>query len=82
MNTTRRTFIRHVPLAVAAALPSIAAAETSADGELLELMERHRVTLGICQALANKAASVMRRLSVRRTLKLKGSSTKPTSLVL
>jgi hypothetical protein len=58
MKTTRRTFIRHVPVAVAAALPGIAAAETPVNGELLELMARHRVILGICQALVNKADSV------------------------
>jgi hypothetical protein len=58
MKTTRRNFIRQVPVAVAAALPSIAAAEATDNGELLELMERHRVTLGTCQALANKADSV------------------------
>lgn len=58
MKTTRRNFIQHVPVAVAAALPSIAAAETSANGGLLELMERHRVTLGIYQLLGNKADSI------------------------
>ncbi|UVC08223.1 hypothetical protein IHQ71_24205 [Rhizobium sp. TH2] len=45
-------------MALAAALPAMATAETSPSGELLELMERHRVTLGICQALVNKADSV------------------------